>query len=131
MVVIEYREFLRRTRLAFFPTRSEVEQLLARVNFNEVLHIIQSPDLIHGGRPGMVRYEAFPTSCIDLSKPVDELYRGMDAKSCRYEIRRAEKLRGQIEIRSNDAQAREDLFTIYNRFAAIKRHARPLSIGQL
>ncbi|GEM_PF-3015302 len=131
MVVIEFREFLWRTRLAFFPVKDEVDRLLVERSFNEVLHIIQAGCPIESGRPGMVHYEAFPTSCIDLSKPIEELYRAMDPKSCRYEIRKAEKCRDQIEIGMNDERSRADFFRIYNRFAAVKRHARPLTHSQL
>jgi lipid II:glycine glycyltransferase (peptidoglycan interpeptide bridge formation enzyme) len=56
------------------------------------------------------------TSIINLLLPETELLRRMHPKSCRYMVRRAEKLGERVTVRSNDANARKDFIDIYNRF---------------
>lgn len=44
----------------------------------------------------------------------------MKRKSCRYEIRRAEKMLNRVEIEINSAKANRDFLTVYNDFAKSK-----------
>jgi hypothetical protein len=60
--------------------------------------------------------EATQDATIDLSQSEAELLRRMDATSCRYRIRRAEKLGQRLRLRTNDTTAREDFLLLYHRF---------------
>jgi len=67
------------------------------------------------------------TSCIDLTASVDELLHNMAAKSCRYEVRRAEKLGDRLRFRTNDDAVRGDFFTLYNQFVEWKGYTKPIT----
>jgi hypothetical protein len=97
---------------------------------DEVVRISQtSVDLSDG--PNILRRKLARTTCLDLKSGAGSLYRSMDAKSCRYEIRRAEKMADRISIRINDDVAQHDFLAIYNRFVAAKGYARSLSRHRL
>jgi hypothetical protein len=63
---------------------------------------------------------------LDLTKTEDELLHGMHAKSCRYEIRRADKLGDRLQVRSG-TPCHADFVMLYNDFVAEKGYTRPLS----
>jgi Acetyltransferase (GNAT) domain len=55
----------------------------------------------------------------------------MKASSCRYIIRKAERLPGGMEVRHNGAQDDDDFLSLYNRFARQKGHSGPMSLQEL
>lgn len=126
MVIIEGRRWVVDFRLVFFPDESELQQLLQFLPPNGILRVRQATiDRLNGPKP--VQRSVFRTSCIDLTKTLETLYGEMDAKSCRYEIRKAEKIQARIETRRNDGIACEDFLKLYNRFVSLKGHTHPLS----
>jgi Acetyltransferase (GNAT) domain len=67
------------------------------------------------------------TSVVDLTQEPDSILGGMDAKSCRYEIRRAEKLGERLTLRRNDGAAARDFRRLLEGLIAHTRHVRPPS----
>jgi hypothetical protein len=67
------------------------------------------------------------TSVIDLTQEPDSILGGMDAKSCRYEIRRAEKLGERLTLQRNDAVAADDFRRLLEGLIEHTRHVRPPS----
>jgi len=67
------------------------------------------------------------TSCIDLRPDPDAIYHGMDAKSCRYEVRRAAKLGDRLVLRRNDVRSIDDFRPLFNDLIARTRYTRPLT----
>ena len=55
----------------------------------------------------------------------------MDAKSCRYEIRRADKLGDRLRMDRGGPRARDDFFRLYNDFVAWKGYAKPMTPRRL
>jgi hypothetical protein len=55
----------------------------------------------------------------------------MDPKSCRYEIRKAEKMLDKIAVRRNEASVEQDFLHLYRSFVRAKGHAPPLSRRRL
>jgi hypothetical protein len=55
----------------------------------------------------------------------------MEAKSCRYEIRRADKLGDRLRMDRGGPRARGDFFRLYNDFVAWKGYAKPMTSRRL
>lgn len=55
-------------------------------------------------RPWVFRCQPFHTPLIDLACPEEELWQGLEAKSCRYEIRKAQKMECVVS-RNEDCEA--------------------------
>jgi hypothetical protein len=70
--------------------------------------------------PFLVDRDFWPTTLIDLRAGLDEIRRRMSPKGCRYEIRRAEKMRDRMEVRRNTAECIADFLSVYNSFAGRK-----------
>ncbi len=131
MIVIEDRRFaLFRDRTLFFPTADGVAQALEDVDANGIVRISQTSTDI-ADHPKLIRRKLSRTNCLDLSKDLDELLAEMDPKSCRYEIRRAEKMLPRIRVRLNDRIAYRDFQSLYNNFVKTKRFAPQLSDRRL
>jgi hypothetical protein len=72
------------------------------------------------------------TTCIDLTRGLDELEAAMDKKSCRYEIRKAQKIRDQLQLgKAERPEEVEQFLGLYNSFVEAKGHARPLTPSRL
>ena len=61
---------------------------------------------------------------MDLSGGPNKILNDMKKKSCRYEIRRAERMLGEVEIETGTSKARRDFLSLYNDFAQAKRLPR-------
>jgi Acetyltransferase (GNAT) domain len=57
---------------------------------------------------------------INLSAGPDAVLNGMKRKSCRYEIRRAEKMLGRVAIEVGSERANRDFLAVYNEFTKAK-----------
>jgi hypothetical protein len=61
------------------------------------------------------------TTCVDLRPAPDDILAGFDAKSCRYEIRRADKLESRLTVRCDEPDAVRDFSRLYNAFVDRRR----------
>jgi hypothetical protein len=114
-----------RQRRVFLATADEARQLTTKLGWREIVKFMWSekPTVDSGF---FVRETMTQTSLIDLSSGLEAVYRRMDPKSCRYEIRRAERLKEQVTVERNSQRAIEDFFTLYSRFARTKNGLLPV-----
>jgi hypothetical protein len=108
-----------RDHLVFFATARDVEIFSLRCKSLEVYRFRHAaPDAwaasaLHEG-PSC-------TTCVDLRPPRDEILQRFDAKSCRYEIRRAEKLGDRLELRRDERDSVRDFTRLYDAFVERRR----------
>jgi hypothetical protein len=120
MVITERRVggFLR-YRKVWFPKREAALQISQSMRPNDVVRLFAaSSDL--GTLRGLVRHRQGLTAFLDLSGGPEAVLKGMKKKSCRYEIRRAEKMLDRVRIEINSSRACRDFLTLYNDFAKAK-----------
>jgi GNAT acetyltransferase-like protein len=130
LVIIERSRWLWRDRLIFFPTEAEVRQQ-AGASGVAIVNVRQSPARLPD-LPGMISSGPSRTTCIDLTRDLEQLEAAMDRKSCRYEIRKAQKVRDQLTICREESPARASGFQgLYNSFVRAKGHTRPLTSARL
>jgi hypothetical protein len=118
MVVFE-RVILGRFRYfkVFMPTEEQLNQLATSMRGLDVLRVFSGPTSLRDAQ----------TTIVDLSKGQDAIYAGMHT-SCRYKVRRAEKMRNRFEIVMNTESARKDFLQLYNSFASSKRNMPLLKV---
>jgi hypothetical protein len=109
-----------RDHLVFFAEPDEIKALATRRRPNDIFRVVHTLGTIDV--PGARYVRESGTFCLDLRAQLDDLYRGMDAKSCRYEIRRADKLGARLELRRNEMRAESDFLSLYNDFVIRKGH---------
>src|SRR5262249_9801550 len=63
---------------------------------------------------------------VDLTPTPEAILNAMDAKSCRYDIRRAAKLGARLRMHRG-LDAREDFFQLYNAFVTWKGYTKPIT----
>ncbi|MCD6319969.1 MAG: GNAT family N-acetyltransferase [Candidatus Desulfofervidaceae bacterium] len=101
--------------------------------FSETFRTDASTDILilrqcledHSVSPDIVKSE-FTTTIIDLRKKEEELWHNLEAKSCRYEIRRGEKFGFQVEIN----QHYDEFYELLKQQMEIKGYAKPVSRGR-
>ncbi|MFZ0466840.1 MAG: GNAT family N-acetyltransferase [Candidatus Acidiferrales bacterium] len=120
MVTIERRVGgLLRYRKVWFPSHEAVHEISQSLRPNDVVRFFgASADL--GMFPSLVKHRQLRTAWVDLSAGPDGILQGMKKKSCRYEIRRAEKMLDRVEIELNSPKAHRDFLGVYNDFAKTK-----------
>jgi hypothetical protein len=97
MVTIEQR--LLRRRAFWFPSCAQAAEISESLRPNDVVRFFAvSPAL--NGPPHLVEHYKFDTLWINLSAGPEAVLNGMKRKSCRYEIRRAEKMLNRVAIDS-------------------------------
>jgi Acetyltransferase (GNAT) domain len=120
MVTIERRlGGLLRYRKVWFPRCEAVLEISQSLQPNEVVRFFGASTVLER-LPNLVKHRQLRTACVDLSAGPEEIMKGMKRKSCRYEIRRAEKLSGQFDIVINSSVAQRDFLNVYNDFARTK-----------
>jgi len=125
LVTISRSWWLLKDKLSFFASENEIKQLVSELSWNEVVRIRHtSVDISRHNK--MVHKGVLRTWCIDLSKDIEQIFREMK-KITRREIRRAEDMLSDIEVRMNDETAQKDFFMVYNQFAKQKGHTHQLS----
>jgi hypothetical protein len=129
MVVVDGRRLIWQDKLVFFPSISESQNLLNGLHHNVILRIRQMSDQLHE-HSNLIHSSNFRTSCIDLTKNIGTIYDEMDSMTQRY-IRKAEKMRGRWDIRTNAPRSYEDFLQLYNSFVRLKGHTHPLSRRRL
>lgn len=129
MVVLERKVgWLLRYRKVFFPTSEAVLHIASSMGPSDVVRVFAGPAI--GDMPNLIRSRSGLTTCVDLSVGPARIFEGMNRKSCRYEIHRAEALLGEVDIELNSPRAFGDFLTVYNSFARTKGPVPTLSKQQ-
>lgn len=114
---------LLRYRKIWFPTREAAQAISMSLAPTELVRFFGASDSLTD-LPHAVAHRQLRTSCVDLSGGPDKILQGMKKTSCRYRIRRAEKMLGQVEIETGSPKAQRDFLALYNDFARAKRLPR-------
>jgi hypothetical protein len=115
--------------LVFFATARDVEIFALHCKSREVYRFRHAaPDAwvasaLHEG-PSC-------TTCVDLRPSPDEILNRFDAKSCRYEIRRAEKLGARLDVRCDDPDVVRDFTRLYDAFVERRRFSTRMHSARL
>jgi hypothetical protein len=113
-----------RDSLTLFARADEARDLAADIPAFEVVRFRHALENLATAFPS-ARVAPTRTSTIDLRLDEAQLLARMDAKSCRYEIRKAEKLGDRVVI-DHSARARRDFRGLFNEFVAVKEFSGPL-----
>lgn len=131
MLVVESNRLLVRDLLVFFPSRHELEQLEQQTAANCILRVCQTAALLERTTK-MVARNVFRTTCVNLTEELQDIFEQMDRKSCRYEIRRAEKMLDRVQFRRDKSvEARNGFLQLYNGFVSLKGYEGALSRTRL
>lgn len=125
MLVIPVKRCIWDDRYVFFPSQNELEALLKESGKFSVFRVHQAT-FKSDDHPSLVECTTFRTAATDLRKEVETLYKELDPKSTRYEIRKAERMLSNVRIRLNDDSAYKHLFELYNAFLDVKQYAKPM-----
>lgn len=108
-----------RYRKVWFPSQDGALEISQSLRSNDVVRIFgASPEI--APLPRLVKHRQLKTAWVDLSAGPDAILDGMKRKSCRYEIRRAERMLNKIEIEITSERANRDFLALYNEFAKVK-----------
>jgi len=130
MVVIEQRVFGWSDKLAFFPSRDELIQLVTELGLRELIRVRQtSAELPQYLQRKVIKQWHSYTSIIDLSRDVESIWHSLDPKSCRYEIHKAEKMQSSFQIAMNAPP--KDFVKIYNAFVRRHGHTTPITTKRI
>jgi len=127
--MVESRRGPVKDHLVLFPGPEDVARLASQCRPHELYRVRHA--LTASAPPGASLVGPSNTTCLDLTSPADVVYHGMDAKSCRYEIRRAEKLGDRLGTRRRGLRAQYDFFRLYNDFVTWKGYAKPMTPRRL
>lgn len=120
MVTIEQR--VRRLlcyRTFWFPTCAQAGEINESLRPNDVVRFFAvSPAL--DNPPHLVEHYKMDTLWINLSAGPEAVLKGMQRKSCRYEIRRAEKMLARVAMEIGTEKANRDFLKVYNGFTRAK-----------
>jgi hypothetical protein len=120
MVTIEQRvRRLLRYRTFWFPSCAQAAEISESLRPDDVVRFFAvSPAL--QGPPHLVEHYKFDTLWINLSSGPEAVLNGMKRKSCRYEIRRAEKMLNRVAIEVGSEKANRDFLKVYSGFTRAK-----------
>jgi hypothetical protein len=104
-----------RYRRVFFPSEAQLDELVSGLRPLDLLRVFGSTSLTSHHFCPVVQSEE-TTTLIDLSKGLEAICAGMHT-SCRYKVRRAEKMHDRFEILMNTEAACSDFLPLYNDFA--------------
>jgi hypothetical protein len=115
-----------RYRKVYFASRESALEISRSVRPNEIVRLFSVFNDL--GKPRrLISHQQLLTAWLDLSAGPERLLAGMKKKSCRYEIRRAEKMLDRVTIEVNSSRALDDFLPLYNTFAATKGTVARLS----
>jgi GNAT acetyltransferase-like protein len=132
MVILERQiAGLLRYRKVWFPTHAAALAIGCGLRPNDLARFFGASDSL-SALPHAVAHRQLRTTYVDLSGGPEEILKGMKKKSCRYEIRRAERMLGEVEIETGSSKAQRDFLALYNDFARAKRLPRfsPLQLRE-
>ncbi|HJU10094.1 MAG TPA: hypothetical protein VJ728_04415 [Candidatus Binataceae bacterium] len=119
MILIERRiANLARYRKVYLPSEAQLAELVDDLRPFDLLRAFWPTAIVSNRIRPVIQGQA-RTTFVDLSKDLDAIFAGMHG-SCRYKIRRAEKMRDRFEIAMNTDVARDDFLPFYNDFARKK-----------
>src|SRR5690349_24448199 len=118
MVVFERKMSILRYRKVFFPSEQQLADLLKSLGTLDVLRVFRSPVVSSNGISPIAESVTGTTS-VGLRRSPEAILAGMRT-NCRYDVRRAEKMRGRFEIAVNTGAVLADFPSFYNRFARTK-----------
>jgi hypothetical protein len=129
MVILE-RSIARiiRYRRIFFPKYDQLNQLTEGLAPFDLVRVFYCPDSESRVRP--IAHGSGQSLFVDLSARQEEIYSGLHP-SCRYKVRRAEKMQQRIEIAMNTEPARADFLVLFNDFVRAKREIPVLTQQRL
>ncbi len=130
MIVVEGGRWIWKDQLVFFPNQDELLDLVQGLASNALVRVRQTTVELKS-HPHLVQRSLFRTSHIDLRKDSESIYQEMDSKSCRYEIRKVEKVSDRLQIHFNDVRVFEDFLELHNDFVRLKGHTGPLAERRL
>jgi len=115
MVTIEQRvRRLLRYRTFWFPSCAQAAEISESLRPDDVVRFFAVSPALHGP-PHLVEHYKFDTLWINLSAGPEAVLNGMKRKSCRYEIRRAEKMLNRVAIEVGSEKANRDFLKVYGR----------------
>jgi hypothetical protein len=123
MLTVASRRGLLRDRLVFFADLEQSRAMLENVSPHEVVRLRHALADLHSLNL-RAPVTATRTSRIDLTRDPDALLAGMN-QTCRYQIRRAERMRGGFRIDAGQ-RATEDFLGLYNDFVSWKGYTHPM-----
>jgi hypothetical protein len=119
VLVVPARRGPFRDHLVFFATARDVDRFTHQCGSRDVYRFrhascdAATADALHVGDS--------TTTTVDLARPLDDIRHGFDPKSCRYEIRRAEKLGERLVVRRDDPQTVRDFVRLYDALVERRR----------
>lgn len=113
--------------VVYFPTESQLNDVRGNLPSNAIVRVKQAPE--SAGKLSCFDVSPFYAICLDLARPVDELFRATDAQ-CRNKIRRGERMSDRIAIRTG-SDALPVMVELHNQLARVKGHSGPLSLRLL
>jgi Acetyltransferase (GNAT) domain len=120
MVTIERRVHrLLRYRKFWFPTQAQAMEISKSLRPNDVVRffaVSPAPDALLN----VVEQYRIPTVWIHLAAGPAAVLHGMKRRSCRKEIRRAEKMLGRVVIERGSEKSDRDFLAVYNEFTQAK-----------
>jgi Acetyltransferase (GNAT) domain len=119
-----------RYRKVYFAGRESALEISRSLRPNEIVRLFGVfSDL---GRPRhLIAHQQMLTAWVDLSVGPEQILNGMKKKSCRYEIRRAERMLDRVKIEVNSPRVLRDFLPLYNTFAVTKGPVPKLSPERL
>ena len=120
MVTIEQRvRRLLRYRTFWFPSCAQAAEISESLRPDDVVRFFAVSPALHGPAH-LVEHYKFDTLWINLSAGPEAVLNGMKRKSCRYEIRRAEKMLNRVAIEIGSEKANRDFLKVYSGFTRAK-----------
>lgn len=116
-------------RTVFFPTDSVVGEISENLRSPWIARLFWSSTERERARR-VIRHQRTATVCIDLSRPLDELFKGI-AKNGRYDIRQAEKMGDRLRISCNEPGSGDEFLELFNSFARVHRQVRAITSAVL
>jgi hypothetical protein len=119
-----------RYRKLYFASRESALEISRSLRSNDVVRLFGIfSDL--GTPRHLIAHQQMLTAWVDLSAGPEQVLNGMKKKSCRYEVRRAEKMLDRVKIEVNSPRALCDFLPLYNTFASTKGPVPKLSPERL
>ncbi len=110
---------------AYFACEDRLAQLVKSLGPLDRLYAFSYSPMVAGWSRLLLK-EKRKTTFVDLSKGEEAIWAGMHS-SCRYKVRRAEKMRDRFEVVMNSDAAWADFRRLYNSFARAKGNLRLLT----
>jgi hypothetical protein len=120
MLIMERRRFgVLRNYEVYFAREDQLAELVENLRPFEMLHAFFSSPILSRATRCLVQDQK-KTTFVDLSQSQEAVWAGMHS-SCRYKIRRAERMHDRFDMATNTEAARADFRKLYNAFARAKR----------